>query len=220
MPTRIRLQRRGKKGFPFYHIVIADGRAPRDGKFIETIGTYNPLTKPATIELNNEKALQWLKNGASPTDTVLALLKYKGVMYKYHLLKGVKKGALTEEQAEEKYVNWLKEKETKIKSKINQHAVEEKQLEKKQLEAEIKINQKKYEALAAKKAKEAAKHAETSMPDAEEQQPEPIAETQLSTEAVEQSTVALADQTPDTALDNEITKSEIQPSEVDNQEKQ
>ncbi len=160
MPTRIRLQRRGKKGNPFFHIVIADGRAPRDGKFIETIGTYNPLTVPPSIELNNEKALKWLETGASPSDTVLAIFKYKGIIYKYHLLKGVKKGALTQEQAEAKFQTWLQEKEAKIKSKVNQKSQEEKQIEKKLMEAEEKANQKKAEAVAAKKAKEAAKIAE------------------------------------------------------------
>ncbi len=164
MPTRIRLQRRGKKGSPFFHIVIADGRAPRDGKFIETIGTYNPLTTPASIELDSEKALEWLKNGASPSETVHAIFKYKGIVYKYHLLKGVKKGALTQEQAEAKFQSWLLEKETKIKSKINQKSQEEKQIEKKLIEAEEKANQKKADAVAAKRAKEAAKLAAKDAP--------------------------------------------------------
>ena len=92
MPAKIRLQRKGKKGQPFYHIVIADGRAPREGRFIERIGTYNPLTRPAEIEINFDKAIGWLQNGAQPTDTVKAILAYKGVLYKSHLLKGVKKG--------------------------------------------------------------------------------------------------------------------------------
>src|SRR5512138_1624905 len=98
MPTKIRLQRKGKKGQPFYHIVIADGRAPRDGRFIEKIGVYNPLTKPAEIEIQFEKALDWMQKGAQPTDTVRAILSYKGILYKFHLLKGVQKGALTAEQ--------------------------------------------------------------------------------------------------------------------------
>ena len=143
MPTRIRLQRRGKKGNPFFHIVIADGRAPRDGKFIETIGTYNPLTTPASIKLDEERAIYWLHTGASPTETVFSIFKYKGIIYKYHLLKGVKKGALTQEQAEAKFQSWLLEKEAKIKSKVNQKSQDEKQTEKKLLEAEVAANQKK-----------------------------------------------------------------------------
>ena len=103
MPTKIRLQRKGKKGQPFYHIVIADGRAPREGRFIEKIGVYNPLSKPAEIDINFDKALDWLQKGAQPTDTVKAILSYKGVLYKSHLLKGVKKGAMTLEEAEAKY---------------------------------------------------------------------------------------------------------------------
>lgn len=100
MPAKIRLQRFGKKGRPFYHIVIADGRAPRDGRSIENLGTYDPLTNPATIELNFERALHWIQVGAQPTDTVRSILSYKGVLYKNHLAKGVLKGALTEEHAE------------------------------------------------------------------------------------------------------------------------
>src|ERR1044072_9278504 len=100
MPTKIRLPRHGKKAQAFFHIVVADGRAPRDGKFIEKIGTYDPKTNPATININTEKAIEWLKNGAQPTDTCRAILSYKGVMYKKHLLEGVKKGAFSAEQAE------------------------------------------------------------------------------------------------------------------------
>jgi small subunit ribosomal protein S16 len=187
MPTRIRLQRRGKKGNPFFHIVIADGRAPRDGKFIETIGTYNPLTTPASIELDSEKALKWLQTGASPTETVLAIFKYKGIVYKYHLLKGVKKGALTQEQADAKFKTWLDEKETKIKSKVNLTSQEEKQAEKKLMEAEIKANLKKSEAVAAKKAKEAAKLEAKNTPIEE-----PVAEISTEEKSTEQTTTEQA----------------------------
>src|SRR6056300_1075829 len=116
MPTKIRLQRRGRKARPFYHIVIADGRAPRDGKFIEKIGTYNPITEPADIQLNFDRALYWLQSGAQPTDTVRNILSLKGVMYKNHLLKGVKKGAFSEEQAEAKFQAWLSDKEAKLEN--------------------------------------------------------------------------------------------------------
>lgn len=119
MSVKIRLQRHGKKGHAFYHIVIADGRAPRDGKFIEKIGTYNPTTNPATINVDNDKALQWLNKGAQPTDTCRAILSYKGVMYKNHLQGGIVKGALTQEQADAKFAKWLSDKENKITTKVS-----------------------------------------------------------------------------------------------------
>ena len=159
MPARIRLQRKGKKGKPFYHIVIADGRAPRDGKFIEKIGTYNPLTKPADIKLNVDKAVDWLNKGAQPSDTVKTILSYKGVLYKNHLLKGVKKGAITEEQAEAKFQTWLTEKEAKITGKIKETELAVKDDSKKRLEAEVKINEARAAEIAKKKAKEIAEKA-------------------------------------------------------------
>ena len=114
MPVKIRLQRRGRKKSPFYHIVVADARAPRDGRFIEKLGTYNPMTKPATIELNRESAFEWLLKGAQPTDTARAILRFKGVMYRKHLMRGVTKGALSEEKANEMYQAWIEKKEAKI----------------------------------------------------------------------------------------------------------
>jgi len=153
MATRMRLQRFGKKGQPYYHIVIADGRAPRDGRFIEQIGTYNPLTIPATIEINMDKAVSWIQKGASPSDTMKAILSYKGVLYKIHLLKGVAKGALTQEAADAKFEQWLTEKQTKINSKINQRKQESKSLLKEKLEVEAKIKEEREEAISAKRAK-------------------------------------------------------------------
>lgn len=117
MPVKIRLARHGKKGYAFYHIVVADSRAPRDGKFIEKIGTYNPNTNPATIDLNFDKALEWLQKGAQPTDTCRAILSYKGVMYKKHLLGGVAKGAFDEAAADAKFEKWMSEKAAKISAK-------------------------------------------------------------------------------------------------------
>lgn len=155
MPAKIRLTRHGKKGKPFYHIVVADGRAPRDGRFIEKIGTYNPITKPADIILDVDKALDWLNKGAQPTDTVRAILSFKGVLYKNHLLKGVQKGALTEEQAEIKFQAWLKEKEAKIAGKISDDANAVKAAAKSRFEAEIKSKEAKAIIVAKKKAKEA-----------------------------------------------------------------
>jgi small subunit ribosomal protein S16 len=111
MPVKIRLQRKGRRKRPFYHIVIADSRAPRDGKFIEKIGTYNPMTVPATIELDRMSAYDWLMKGAQPTDTVRAILRFKGVLYRKHLMRGVEKGALTQEEADQKFQEWIDEKE-------------------------------------------------------------------------------------------------------------
>ncbi len=116
MAVKLRLQRKGRKQAPFYHIVAADARSPRDGRFIEKIGTYNPLTQPATISLNADSAYEWLSKGAQPTDTVRAILRYKGVLYRRHLMEGVKKGALTVEQAEEKLAAWLSVKEGSVEA--------------------------------------------------------------------------------------------------------
>jgi len=114
MPVRIRLQRHGRRKRPFYHIVAADARAPRDGKFIEKLGTYNPMTVPATIELDHMAAYKWIMKGAQPSDTCRAILRFKGVMYFKHLMRGVQKGALTPEQAQEKFQEWIGAKESKI----------------------------------------------------------------------------------------------------------
>ncbi len=154
MPTRIRLQRKGKKGQPFYHLVVADGRAPRDGKFIERIGTYNPMTHPATIEIDFEKSLHWVQVGARPSETARSILSVKGVMLKHHLLKGVQKGALTEEQAEEKFQAWLKEKEERAEQARKDSELSEKEKTKKQIEAEKKINEARAAEIAKKRAKD------------------------------------------------------------------
>ena len=124
MAVKIRLQRKGRKKRPYYHIVIADARAPRDGKYIERIGMYNPMTKPATIELDTDTAFDWLNKGAQPTDTARAILRFKGVMYRKHLMRGVKKGALTVEQADEKLAAWLEDKEAKVAARFAETAAE------------------------------------------------------------------------------------------------
>ena len=146
MATKIRLQRFGKKGKPFYHVVVADARAPRDGKFIERLGSYNPNTNPATIEINFEKALDWVNKGAQPTDTCRAILSYKGILYKKHLEGGVKKGALTEEQAEAKFAQWLEGKAIKIEGKKEILSKSKQEIKKATLLAEAK---KKEEMAAA-----------------------------------------------------------------------
>ncbi|MEI6900072.1 MAG: 30S ribosomal protein S16 [Bacteroidota bacterium] len=153
MPTKIRLQRKGKKGQPVYHIVIADGRAPREGKFIEKIGVYNPVSKPAEIDIEFDKALDWLQKGAQPTDTVKAILAYKGVLYKNHLLKGVKKGAMTLEQAEAKFEVWNSEKLAKISRAKTEQLLGLKEEKKKLLAEETKVNEAKANAIAKKYAK-------------------------------------------------------------------
>lgn len=151
MPTRIRLQRRGKKNQPFYHIVIADGRAPRDGKFIEKVGTYNPLTNPATIDLNMDRALYWLMTGAQPSTTVRNILSYKGAMLKKHLQMGVVKGAISQEQADVKFNEWLQAKEAKISGKVSTLENEKRNAAKARLENEKKVNETKAAAIAAKR---------------------------------------------------------------------
>lgn len=150
MATKIRLQRHGKKGHAFYHVVVADSRAPRDGRFIERLGSYNPNTNPATIELNFDKALDWINKGAQPTDTCRAILSYKGVLYKKHLLGGVKKGALTEEQAETKFNEWLQSKEAKIQGKREGLISSREEAKKAALAAEAKKKAEKAAAIAAK----------------------------------------------------------------------
>ena len=114
MSVRIRLQRHGRKQAPLYHIVIADARSPRDGSFIERIGVYNPMTRPATIDIDRMKAYEWLNNGAQPSDTVRAILRFKGIMYYKHLQRGVSKGAMTPEEAEIKLIDWVASKESRI----------------------------------------------------------------------------------------------------------
>ncbi len=124
MAVKIRLQRKGRKKRPFYHIVVADARAPRDGRFIEKLGIYNPMTSPATIELDRDKAYDWLTKGAQPTDTARAILRFKGVLYKKHLMRGVKKGALTVEEADAKFKEWVDAKEAKIAARFEKSAAE------------------------------------------------------------------------------------------------
>ena len=152
MAVKIRLARHGKKGAPIYHIVAADSRAPRDGKFIEKLGVYNPNTNPATIDLKFDRALDWLLKGAQPTDTCRAILSYKGVLYKKHLLGGVAKGAFSESDAEAKFNKWLGEKEGKIAAKVNKLATDAKAAAKAALAAEAKVNEERAAAIAEKKA--------------------------------------------------------------------
>ncbi|MGM0666755.1 MAG: 30S ribosomal protein S16, partial [Bacteroidota bacterium] len=152
MAVKIRLARKGRKRKAFYHIVVADSRAPRDGRFIEKLGVYNPITDPATIEIDFDRTVDWLQKGAQPTDTCRAILSYKGVMMKKHLLEGVRKGAFDEAEAERRFQIWLKEKEQKIEAKKSGIEKELEEEKKKRIEAEKKVNEERAKALAEKRA--------------------------------------------------------------------
>jgi small subunit ribosomal protein S16 len=152
MPVKIRLQRHGKKGKPFYWVVAADSRSKRDGKFLEKLGTYNPNTNPATIDLDLDSAVQWLHNGAQPTDTARAILSYKGALLKHHLDGGVRKGALTQEQADAKLASWLDEKSGKVDAKKDGLSKADADAKAKALAAEKKVNE---DRIAAAKQAEA-----------------------------------------------------------------
>jgi small subunit ribosomal protein S16 len=150
MAVKIRLARRGRKKLAMYDVVVADARAPRDGRFIEKIGTYNPLTSPATINLNDDKAFQWLMNGAQPTDTVKAMLSYRGIMLKKHLQVGVIKGALTQEQADSKLAAWVNDKESKLQATRDTAAKSKADSAKARREAETKVKEARAEAIRKK----------------------------------------------------------------------
>ena len=166
MSAKIRLQRHGKKGRPFFHIVVADSRAPRDGRFIERIGSQNPITDPATIDLNTERAAEWMMKGAEPTDTAKAILSYKGVMFRVHLNKGVAKGAITQEQADAKYDVWIQEKANKIDAKKTRLSDATKKDHTSRIAQELKVSDARAEAIK-KKAAEALFTPEEVSPEAE-----------------------------------------------------
>ncbi len=190
MPARMRLQRFGKKGRAFFHIVIADGRAPRDGRFIEKIGTYNPIIRPAEIELDMDKALEWLNRGAQPSDTVRAILSYKGILYKKHLLKGVQKGALTQSEAEARFNQWVVEKEARISAVVKARELQGKEMHKKRIEEELKV----MEAISAKVAQKRAQEVKAELEEAEER----------AEEATEQAAEQAAEpEPPDTRMPDE-----------------
>jgi small subunit ribosomal protein S16 len=151
MAVKIRLSRRGRKKQAMYDVVIADARSPRDGRFIEKLGTYNPNTNPATIKLDDEKTLSWVMTGAQPTDTVRAILSYRGIMFKKHLQVGVNKGAITQEEADAKFEQWLEGKTSQIQGKLDNLAETKASQTKSKLEAEAKVNQARLEAILAKR---------------------------------------------------------------------
>ena len=200
MATKIRLQRFGKKGKPFFHVVVADSRSPRDGKFIERLGSYNPNTNPATIEINFEKTLAWVNSGAEPTDTARAILSYKGVLYKKHLEGGVKKGALTAEQADEKFAQWLEAKGGQIDGKKENLSATKGEAKKAALAAEAKKNADRAAAIALKNAPVAEEVVEE----------EVVAEEAPATEAATEEVVAetATEETPAAAASTEEEKKE------------
>jgi small subunit ribosomal protein S16 len=196
MATKIRLQRHGKKGKPFYYIIVADARAPRDGRFIERLGSYNPNTNPATIDINFDKTLDWVNSGAQPTDTCRAILSYKGVLYKKHLQGGLKKGALTEEQVEAKFAEWLDQKDGKITGKKTDLVSAKDAARKAALAAEAKKKEEKAAAITAKYT-----------PPVEEVEEEaPVAETEEA-----EAPVAEVEETPAAEAEVEAPAAEAEP---------
>lgn len=167
--VRIRLQRGGRKKQPIYRIVVADQRSPRDGKFIEKLGLYNPNTNPATIDLNLDRALHWVMNGAQPTNTMRRILSYKGVMMKKHLQQGVEKGAIDQATADERLERWLQDKNQRILAKVSDISSKEEADRKARLEAEAAVNQARIDAM---KAKEAELQAQEEAANAEEAEAE------------------------------------------------
>ena len=167
MATRLRLQRRGKKNQPFYHLVIADGRAPRDGRFIEDLGTYNPLTNPATLNINFDRALYWLEAGASPSETARAILRREGVYMMKHLRGGVAKGAFTENEAQVRFEAWKKEKDSKLKNIVLEEVNKAREIKKERLAAETKVKEAMSAKIAARLAEIAAAEAKAAQEAAE-----------------------------------------------------
>ena len=210
MATKIRLQRHGKKRKPFYHIVIADSRSKRDGKFIEKIGTYNPNTNPATIDINFESALKWVQTGAELTDTARAILSYKGVMYKNHLVKGMQKGALTEAQVETKFNEWQANQDAKVAAKKDNLSKAEQDALAKRLAAEAEVNAVRAKAIEAKNTpepvvEEAPAVEATEEVVAETETTEAVAE-ETAPEVVEEAPVAEATEEAPAAEGEEETK--------------
>jgi small subunit ribosomal protein S16 len=206
MATKIRLQRHGRKGYAFYHVVVADSRAPRDGKFIERLGSYNPNTNPATIDLNFERALYWVSTGAQPTDTARTVLSSEGVLMMKHLLEGVKKGAFTTEQAEVKFNTWKQGKEASINAtKVSLKDAVRADL-KSRMEAEVETNKAKSAEIAQKLATaraEAAAAVAAAAPKVEEA-PAPVAAVEVEKEEVEEKVAHVAPDFEDAPVAKEV----------------
>ena len=197
MPVKIRLQRHGKKGKPFYWIVAADARSKRDGKYLEKLGIYNPNTNPATVELNVDGAVTWLQNGAQPTDTAKAILSYKGALLKNHLAGGVRKGALTEEQAEAKFNAWLDDKGSRVGAKTDGLAKAQADAKAKALEVEKAVNDARTAAAAV--VEETVEEVEAAVETVEEVvETEVAVETEAAAETVEEAAKPAVEETPET----------------------
>ena len=203
MPVKIRLQRHGKKGKPFYWIVAADARSKRDGKFLEKLGIYNPNTNPATIDLDVDGAVKWLGNGAQPSDTAKRLLSYKGALLKHHLLGGLRKGALTEEQVEEKFNAWVAEKDAAVAAKISGLTQEQEAEKAKALAAEKAVNEKR---VADAKALEAEAAAEVAAAEAAEVAATDAAAEEAAAEEAPATEEVVAEEAPATEEAGEETK--------------
>ncbi len=196
MPVKIRLQRHGKKGKPFYWIVAADARAPRDGKYLEKLGTYNPNLNPAVIDLDVDGSVKWLQNGAQPTDTARAILSYKGVMMKKHLMGGVAKGALTEEQAEEKFQAWIEEKAGRIDAKKEGLSKKDAKAKAAALAAEKAVNEKRMAAAAEAEAEATAEEVAEDVAEVTEETQEAAPEAEAATETPEVEEAPKAEEAP------------------------
>ena len=223
MPVRIRLQRHGKKGKPFFWIVAADARSKRDGKYLEKIGTYNPNTNPATIDLNVDSAVQWLHNGAQPTDTAKAILSYKGALLKHHLDGGVRKGALTQEQADAKLATWLDAKAGKVDAKKDGLSKAQADAKAKAFKAEQVANEKRMAAIAdAVKAEEVV---EAAAEVTEEVATEEVVEVEAAVEVTEEVVEAAAEVTEEVAVEEVVEAvaeetTEAPAAEENNEEKE
>lgn len=209
MPVKMRLARHGRKRYAYYHVVIADSRAPRDGRNIERIGTYNPNTNPATIDLDFDKAFDWLTKGAQPTDTVRQILSYKGVLYKMHLAGGVKKGAFDEVEAERRLDRWITEKEAKVQAKIDRLAGDAEAETQKQLEAETKIKEDRSAAFVARDAELVAEAEAKVAAEKAEREAAVAAEEAAKAELVAETEAKVAAEKAETEAAQEAIKAEI-----------
>ena len=196
MPVKIRLQRHGKKGKPFYWVVAADARAKRDGRYLEKIGTYNPNTNPATVDLNIDAAVKWLENGAQPTDTARTLLSYRGALLKHHLQGGVRKGALSQEDADKKFEAWLEQKDAQIQAKVDGLTSNKAKAKADALEAEKAVNEKR--TADAKALIEEAAAAEAAAKKEEEIAAEETPETEAEASVTEEEASVTEEEAPAT----------------------
>ena len=213
MATKLRLQRHGKKGKPFYHLVAADSRAKRDGKFIEKVGIYNPNTNPATIDINFDTAVDWVMKGAQPTDTVRAILSYKGVMHKVHLNKGVLKGAFDQKEADKRFAAWMKEKEAKVEGKLEKLAKDADKANADRLAAEKKVSDERAAAIAEANTPEPVEEAPVEEAAAETTEEAPAAEAEATTEEAPVAEAAPVEEAPAEEAKEEAPAAEAAPAE-------